>query len=80
MSVISHAALSQAVILCDKNHQNFASVGPRCLSYLTTIERLAGSFYVDKDADNIFLSLVRAELEGDPDEAFVRDRTTWASA
>jgi hypothetical protein len=78
--MISSAALSQAIILCDKNHQNFAAIAPRCASYLSTIESLVGALYGDNDADKIFLSLVRAELEGDVDEAFVRDHTTWASA
>ena len=78
--MISSAALSEAIILCYKKHQDFASIGPRCVTYVSTIERLAGSFYVDKEADKIFLSLVRAELDGDLDEAFVRDRTTWATA
>jgi len=78
--MISNAALSQAIILCDKNHKNFSSIGPRCASYLSTIESLTGSFHIDRDADDIFLSLVRAELEGDLDESFVRHRTTWASA
>lgn len=78
--MISNAALSQAIVLCDINHQNFTSIAPRCVSYLSTIESLIGSVYVDNDDDYFFLSLVRAELEGDLDEVFVRDHTTWASA
>ena len=77
--MISSSAISQAVNLCTINNQRFSAVGERCFSQLETSGLL--SQIETEQADELFLSLVTAELEDDSDEQlFQRHPQVWALA
>lgn len=77
--MISSAAISEAVNLCAINNQRFSAVGERCFSQLETSGLL--SQLATDEADELFLSLVAAELEEDADEQiYHRNHEVWALA
>lgn len=77
--MISSAAISAAANLCAINNQRFSAIGERCFSQLETSGLLN---QIDADeADELFLSLVSAELEeGADDQRFQRNQKVWALA
>ena len=77
--IISSAAISEAVNLCALSNVRFSAVGERCFTQLET-SGLLGQLNSPDEADDLFLSLVVAELEDDADDSFERNQQAWALA
>lgn len=78
--MISSAAISQAVNLCSISNIRFSEIGPRCFSYLETAG-LLGYLNSPQEVDELFLDLLKSELEDDADDlAFDRNQSVWANA
>jgi hypothetical protein len=81
MPMVSHDAASIAFGLCCKSGENFSHINRRCLSYLSMLQQVVGSFTQTEDADQTFINLVKSELElSGHDDGFSRHHEVWGSA
>jgi hypothetical protein len=79
--MISQAAMNRAELLCRQERQNFGSVERKCMTYVRIHERVIGALENQAGADELFLMLVRTELEHPVDEdSMQRSQTAWLSA
>jgi hypothetical protein len=66
--MISKAAMRQAESLCRRKQQIFARIVRRCMAYVRVSESILGPLATQMDADELFLMLVRAELDHPAEE------------
>jgi hypothetical protein len=79
--MISKAAMRQAESLCRQEQQVYARIERECMSYVRINETILGPFAKQADADNLFLMLVRTELDHPVDDVIARhSQRVWNSA
>ena len=79
--MISKAAMRQAESLCRQERQIFASIKNKCMSYVRVNESILGPLATQMDADELFLMLVRSELDHPVDEDRAQhSQKAWISA
>ena len=76
--MISNAAMRQAESLCRQQQHIFASIKAKCMSYVRINQSMLGPFETQTDADQLFLMLVRTELDHpEDDDNEQRSQATW---